>query len=58
VTTGFGWNTVLGAAGQVIDAVKAGKLRHIFLVGGCDGARPAATTTPSLWKRRPRIRWC
>ncbi len=40
VTTGFGWGTVLGAAGQVIEAVKSGKLRPIFLVGGCDGTRP------------------
>ena len=27
-------------AGTVIDAVKAGKIRHFFLVGGCDGAKP------------------
>ena len=25
---------------QVVDAVKAGKIRHFFLIGGCDGARP------------------
>lgn len=40
VTTGFGHGTVLGVADVVIDAVKAGALKHIFLVGGCDGARP------------------
>jgi hydroxylamine reductase len=39
LTTGFGHNTVLSVAGTVIDAVKAGALKHIFLVGGCDGAR-------------------
>lgn len=39
VTTGFGHGAVLSAAEQIIDAVKKGKLRHIFLVGGCDGAR-------------------
>ncbi len=38
--TGFARNTVLGVADKVIDAVKAGALKHIFLVGGCDGARP------------------
>ena len=40
VTTGFGHDAVLAAAGQVVDAVHSGALRHIFLVGGCDGARP------------------
>ena len=33
-------NAVLGVAGTVIDAVKAGKIRHFFLIGGCDGAKP------------------
>ena len=39
VTTGFGRNTVLSAADTIISAVKSGALKHIFLVGGCDGAR-------------------
>ena len=39
VMTGFARNTVLGVAGQVVEAVKAGQIRHFFLVGGCDGAR-------------------
>ena len=36
-TTGFARNALMGAAPAVIDAVKAGKIRHFFLVGGCDG---------------------
>ncbi len=40
VTIGFGRDTVLGVAEQVIAAVKAGAIRHFFLVGGCDGAAP------------------
>ncbi|MEW5774184.1 MAG: hydroxylamine reductase, partial [Thermodesulfobacteriota bacterium] len=40
VMVGFGRNTVMGVAGAVIDAVKAGKIRHFFLVAGCDGAKP------------------
>ena len=40
LTTGFARNTVLGAADAVIDAVKKGDIRHFFLVGGCDGAKP------------------
>ena len=40
VTTGFGHSTVLGVADKVIDAVKTGAIKHFFLVGGCDGAKP------------------
>jgi hydroxylamine reductase len=39
VMVGFGHNAVLNVAPAVIDAVKAGKIRHFFLVGGCDGAK-------------------
>ena len=39
ITVGFGRNAVMGVADVVIDAVKAGKIRHFFLVGGCDGAK-------------------
>jgi len=39
ILTGFGHNAVLGVADKVIDAVKAGQIRHFFLVGGCDGAK-------------------
>ena len=53
VTTGFGWGTVMGAAGQVIDAVKGGKLRHIFLVGGCDGARPGRNYYTDFVEKSP-----
>jgi len=38
ITVGFGRDAVLGVADQVIDAVKAGAIRHFFLIGGCDGA--------------------
>ena len=40
VMVGFGRNAVLSVAEQVIDAVQQGKIRHFFLVGGCDGAKP------------------
>jgi hydroxylamine reductase len=39
ITVGFGHNAVLGVAGTVIDLVKRGKIRHFFLIGGCDGAK-------------------
>jgi hydroxylamine reductase len=40
VTVGFGHNTILSVAPTVIEAVKTGAIKHFFLVGGCDGARP------------------
>jgi len=40
VTVGFAHNAVLGVADKVIEAVKAGVIRHFFLVAGCDGAKP------------------
>ncbi len=40
VTTGFARDAVLSLADNIINAVNAGKIRHFFLVGGCDGARP------------------
>lgn len=39
ILVGFGRNAVLGVADKVIEAVKAGNIRHFFLVGGCDGAK-------------------
>ncbi|HPM63508.1 MAG TPA: hydroxylamine reductase [Bacillota bacterium] len=39
VTVGFGHNAVMGVAGKVIEAVKNGKIRRFFLIGGCDGAK-------------------
>ncbi len=38
--TGFHYTAILGLADKVVDAVKAGEIRHFFLVGGCDGAEP------------------
>jgi len=40
VKVGFAHNAVLGVADKVVEAVKSGALKHIFLVGGCDGAKP------------------
>lgn len=39
VTVGFGHEAVLGLADRIIEAVKKRKIRHFFLVGGCDGAK-------------------
>lgn len=53
VTTGFGHHTILSVADTIIDAVKAGDLKHIFLVGGCDGARMGRNYYTEFVKQTP-----
>ena len=40
IMTGFHHKAVLGLADKIVGAVKSGKIRHFFLIGGCDGAKP------------------
>lgn len=40
ILVGFGKDTLISSADRIIELVKTGKLRHVFLVGGCDGAKP------------------
>ena len=53
VTTGFAHGTVLGVADKVIEAVKGGAIKHFFLVGGCDGARPGRNYYTDFVKQTP-----
>ncbi|MEF2145948.1 MAG: hydroxylamine reductase [Desulfovibrionaceae bacterium] len=53
VLVGFGRNAVLGVADKVIDAVKAGAIRHFFLVGGCDGAKPGRNYYTEFVEKAP-----
>jgi hydroxylamine reductase len=52
--TGFARNTVMSVAGTVIDAVKSGALKHIFLVGGCDGAKPGRNYYTEFAEKTPK----
>lgn len=54
VTTGFGHGAVLSVADTAIDAVKAGAIKHFFLVGGCDGARPGRNYYTEFVKKTPK----
>lgn len=40
ILVGFGHHATLSNAETIVNAVKDGKIRHFFLIGGCDGARP------------------
>ena len=54
VTVGFARNTVLGVAGQVIEAVKGKAIRHFFLVAGCDGAKPGRNYYTEFVEKVPK----
>jgi hydroxylamine reductase len=54
LTTGFARNTVLGVADKVIEAVKSGAIKHFFLVGGCDGARPGRNYYTEFVEKTPK----
>lgn len=53
VMTGFGQGTVLSVADKVIEAVKSGAIKHFFLVGGCDGAKPGRNYYTEFVKQAP-----
>ncbi len=53
VTVGFARNAVLGVADKVIEAVKGRAIRHFFLVGGCDGARPGRNYYTEFVEKAP-----
>jgi hydroxylamine reductase len=52
--TGFGHDTVLSVADKVVEAVKAGHIKHFFLVGGCDGAKPGRNYYTEFVKQTPK----
>ncbi|MDZ7724926.1 MAG: hydroxylamine reductase [candidate division KSB1 bacterium] len=51
--TGFGHNAVMNVADNVVDAVKNGDIRHFFLVGGCDGAKPGRNYYTEFVEKTP-----
>lgn len=53
VMTGFARNAVLSCAGEIVDAVKSGEIRHFFLVAGCDGARAGRNYYTEFVKQTP-----
>jgi hydroxylamine reductase len=54
ILTGFGHNAVLGVADKVIEAVKAGDIKHFFLVGGCDGAKSGRNYYTEFAEKAPK----
>ena len=54
VMVGFARNTILSVADKVIAAVENKDLRHILLVGGCDGARPGRNYYTEFVEKLPK----
>lgn len=54
VMVGFARNTVMGVADKVIEAVKSGAIKHFFLVGGCDGAKPGRSYYTEFVEKTPK----
>jgi len=54
IMTGFHHTAILGIADKVIGAVKAGKIKRFFLIGGCDGAKPGRNYYTELAERVPK----
>ncbi|GAA5217107.1 hydroxylamine reductase [Corallincola platygyrae] len=52
-TTGFARNALMAAAPAVIDQVKAGNIKHFFLIGGCDGDKAERGYYTELAKALP-----
>ncbi len=53
IMTGFAHHAVLAVADKVVEAVKTGKIRHFFLIGGCDGAKPGRNYYTELAQQVP-----
>jgi hydroxylamine reductase len=54
ILVGFGHEATLSYASKIIEAVKAGQIRHFFLIGGCDGARPGRSYYTELAEKVPK----
>ncbi len=54
IMTGFHHTAILGIADKVVGAVKAGKIKHFFLIGGCDGAKPGRNYYTEFAERVPK----
>ncbi|HJV35232.1 hydroxylamine reductase [Geomonas sp.] len=54
ILVGFSHNAVLGVADKVIEAVKTGAVKHFFLIGGCDGAKPGRNYYTEFAEKVPK----
>ncbi|MFH0839022.1 MAG: hydroxylamine reductase [Candidatus Omnitrophota bacterium] len=54
ILVGFAHAAVLSLASKIIEAVKSKKIRHFFLIGGCDGAKPGRNYYTDFAQKVPK----
>ncbi len=54
ILTGFHHKAILGLAGKIVGLVKSKKIRHFFLIGGCDGAKPGRNYFAEFAEKVPK----
>jgi len=54
IVVGFAHDTVLKLSGEIVEAVKTGKIKHFFLIGGCDGAKPGRNYYTEFAQKVPK----
>ncbi len=54
ILTGFHHTAILGLADKIVAAVKSGKIKHFFLIGGCDGAKPGRNYYTEFAEKVPK----
>jgi hypothetical protein len=54
VMVGFGHGAVLNVATKVIELIKEKRIRHFFLVAGCDGAKPGRNYYTEFVEKVPK----
>ncbi|MDU4911508.1 hydroxylamine reductase [Clostridium baratii] len=53
IIVGFARNSTLSHAEDIVNYVKNGDIRHFFLIGGCDGARPGRNYYTEIAEKVP-----
>lgn len=53
ILVGFAHKATLSHANQIVNAVHQGLIRHFFVIGGCDGARPGRNYYTEFAKKVP-----
>lgn len=54
ILVGFGHKTTLSNAEKIVSAVNDGNIKHLFVIGGCDGARPGRNYYTDFAKLVPK----
>ena len=54
IWTGFHHTAILGLADKIVNLVKSGKIKHFFLIGGCDGAKPGRNYYTEFAEKVPK----